>query len=205
DYLDYKPGASLVMNHSIETDIQPTKGKAYGIEFLIKKEEGKLNGWMGYTYSRVLLKSDDSSTAFPVNHGNYYPANYDKPHDFILVSNFKVNHRFSLSVNVNYSTGRPITVPIARYYYMNSERVFYSDRNAYRIPDYFRTDFSINLDGNHKVKQRTHNSWTIGLYNVTGRKNPYTVYFVSENGLVNGYKLSIFGSVIPFVNFNIKF
>jgi Outer membrane receptor proteins, mostly Fe transport len=205
NYLDYKPGATLVLNHAIETDVLNTNGKAYGIELMIKKESGKLNGWIGYTYSRILLKMDDSAQGAPVNHGQYYPANYDKPHDVIVVGNFKVNHRLSLSLNMNYSTGRPITLPIARYYYMNSQRVLYSDRNQYRIPDYFRTDFSMNIDGNHKVKQKTHNSWTIGVYNLTGRKNPYTVYFVSENGVINGYKVSIFGSAIPFINFNIRF
>jgi len=123
----------------------------------------------------------------------------------LVVGNFKINHRFSFSLNMNYSTGRPITIPVGRYYYAGSQRVLYSDRNAYRIPDYFRTDFAMNIDGNHKVKQRTHNSWTIGVYNLTGRKNPYSVYFVSENGYINGYKLSIFGSMIPFINFNIRF
>jgi hypothetical protein len=81
----------------------------------------------------------------------------------------------------------------------------YSDRNAYRIPDYFRSDFSMNIDGNYKVKQKTHNSWTIGVYNITGRRNAFSLYYVSENGEIKGYKLSIFGSAIPFVNFNIKF
>jgi hypothetical protein len=66
-------------------------------------------------------------------------------------------------------------------------------------------DFAMNIDGNHKVNQKTHNSWTIGVYNMLGRKNPYSVYFVSEGGRVNGYKLSIFGSAIPFINFNIRF
>ncbi|HEY0432475.1 MAG TPA: hypothetical protein VGC95_01305, partial [Chitinophagaceae bacterium] len=87
----------------------------------------------------------------------------------------------------------------------NSYRVYYSDRNQYRIPDYFRTDFSMNIEGNHKVKQKTHNSWTLGVYNFTARKNPYSVYFTSENGVVNGYKLSIFGTAIPFVTYNFRF
>jgi hypothetical protein len=140
-----------------------------------------------------------------VNRGEYYPANYDKPHDVTLAGNFRVNHRFSVSVNSTYSTGRPITLPIGRYYYAGSERVLYSDRNAHRIPDYIRTDFSMNIEGNHKVHQKTHNSWTIGVYNLLGRRNPYSVYFTSENGLVKGYKLSIFGNMLPFVNFNIRF
>jgi hypothetical protein len=205
DYLDYKPGATLFLNHNIETDVINTKAKAYGLEILLKKPGGKLNGWISYTYSRILLKAYDATQGVIVNNGNYYPANYDKPHDVTLTGNFAVNHRFSVSLNSTYSTGRPITLPVGRYYYAGSQRVLYSDRNAYRIPDYFRTDISMNIDGNYKVHQKTHNSWTIGAYNLLGRKNPYSVYFVSENGLVNGYKLSIFGSIIPFVNFNIHF
>lgn len=205
DYLDYKPGATLFLNHTIETEVINTKGKAYGIEVLIKKTAGKLTGWVSYTYSRILLQAYDTTQGILVNNGNYYPANYDKPHDVTLTGNFRLNHRFSVSLNSTYSTGRPITLPIGRYYYAGSQRVLYSDRNAHRIPDYFRTDLSMNIEGNHKVNQRTHNSWTIGFYNLFGRKNPYSVYYVSENGLVHGYKMSIFGSIIPFVNFNINF
>jgi hypothetical protein len=205
DYLDYKPGASLVLNHHIETDVINTQGKAYGLELMLKKPVGKFNGWISYTYSRILLKMDDSTVGAPVNRGEYYPANYDKPHDLTMVWNFKANHRFSVSWNMNYSTGRPITLPVGRFYYAGGQRVLYSDRNAYRIPDYFRTDIAMNIDGNHKVKQKTHNSWTIGVYNLTGKRNPFSVYYVTENGQVNGYKLSIFGNAIPFVNFNIRF
>ncbi|HEX9513838.1 MAG TPA: carboxypeptidase-like regulatory domain-containing protein [Puia sp.] len=205
DYLDYKSGAVLVMNHHIETDVLETKGKAYGVELLIKKLTGKFNGWFSYTYSRTLLRQDDPNAGELINKGRYYPANYDKPQDVTVVSNYRVTHRFSVSLNATYSTGRPITLPIGVFNYAGSQRTLYADRNAYRIPDYFRTDLSMNIDGNHKVHQKTHNSWTIGVYNLTGRKNPYSVYYVSENGFVNGYKLSIFGSAIPFVNFNIRF
>lgn len=205
DYLDYKSGANLILNHHIETDVINTKGKAYGVEFLIKKISGKLNGWMGYTYSRTLLKMDDANAGQIINGGKYYPANYDKPHDFSLVANYRFSHRFSASFNTSYSTGRPITVPIGKYFYAGSLRANYSDRNALRAPDYFRTDLSINIEGNHKVKQLTHNSWTFGVYNVTGRDNAYSTYFVSERGVIKGYQLSIFGSAIPFVNYNIRF
>jgi len=205
NYLDYKSGAQLVLNPHIETDVINTKGKAYGVEFMVKKKAGKLHGWLSYTYSRTLLKMDDPNAGTIINNGNFYPSNYDKPHDATLVGNYAINHRFSLSLNVTYSTGRPITLPIGRYYYGGSQRALYSDRNAYRIPDYFRSDFSMNIEGNHKVHQFWHNSWTIGVYNLTGRKNPYSVYFTSENGVINGYKLSIFGSAIPFINFNIRF
>lgn len=205
DYLDYKSGAVLVLNKHIETDVLKTTGKAYGVELLVKKSTGKLNGWASYTYSRILLKADDAATGNYINSGKAYPANYDKPHDFTFIGNYKFSHRFSLSLNTTYSTGRPITLPIGRFYYTNGERTLYAPRNAHRIPDYFRMDFSMNIEGNHKVHQKTHNSWTIGVYNLTGRKNAYSVYYVSENGIINGYKLSIFGSAIPYVNFNIRF
>ncbi|MHA4845455.1 TonB-dependent receptor [Flavitalea antarctica] len=205
DYLDYKSGAELVMNHTIETDVINTKGKAYGIELMVKKPTGKLNGWVSYTYSRILLKQDDPNAGEVINGGKYYPANYDKPHDLTVVSNYRFTHRFSVSLTTTYSTGRPITVPIGRYYYGGSQRALFADRNQYRIPDYFRMDLSMNLDGNHKVKQKTHNSWTFGIYNLTGRRNPYSVYFVSENGFINGYRLSIFGSLIPFINYTVRF
>lgn len=205
NYLDYKSGATLVLNHHIETDIINAKGKAYGAEFFIRKTAGKLNGWLSYTYSRIQLKTDDPLAERPVNDGNWYPADYDKPNVVNFIGNYKINHRFSLSLNVVYSTGRPITLPVAEYYYGNSYRVLYSNRNEYRIPDYFRTDFSMNLDGNYKIHQLIHSSWTFGVYNLTGRKNPYSVFYQSEGGQVKGYKLSIFGTAIPFITYNFRF
>ncbi len=204
-YLDYKSGAQLVLNHHIETDVLSTKGKAYGVELLIKKLSGKLNGWVSYTWSRSLIKMDDPTAGEIINKGQYYPTNYDKPHDVTVAGNYRFSQRFSISVNSTYSTGRPITLPIGVYNYGGSLRTLYADRNAYRIPDYFRTDVSMNIYGNHKVHQKFHNSWTIGVYNVTGRRNPYSVYYVSENGRTEGYKLSIFGTALPFLNFNIRF
>ena len=205
NYLDYKSGAVLVLNHHIETDVLNTKGKAYGVELMIKKATGKLNGWVSYTFSRTLIKTDDTTAGELVNKGNWYPTDYDQPNSATLVANYRVNHRFSVSLNFAYNTGRPITLPIGVFYYDNSFRTLYSDRNAYRIPDYIRADLSMNIDGNHKVHQKFHNSWTIGVYNLFGTHNPYSVYYISENGAVNGYKLSIFGSAIPFVNYNIRF
>lgn len=206
NYLDYRSGATLVLNRHIETDVVATQGKAYGVEFLIKKATGQLNGWMSYTYSRILLRQNDPGGDVPeINNGAYYPANYDKPHSFNLVGNYRFTHRYSFSVNTVYSTGRPITYPIGEYFYAGSERVLYSNRNQYRIPDYFRTDLSLNLDGNHKVHQRFHSSWTFGVYNLTGRNNAYSTYFTEQGGGIQGYKLSIFANPIPFVNYNIRF
>lgn len=205
DYLDYKSGSRIVMNPDIENAVFNTRGKAYGLELMIKKLTGKFNGWLSYTYSRTLLQQDDPNAGELINNGEYYPSNYDKPHDVTLVSNFRISHRISFSFNATYSTGRPVTVPIGKYFYSGSFRALYSDRNEFRVPDYFRTDISLNIDGNHRVNQKTHNFWTIGAYNLTGRKNAYSTYFISEGQEIKGYKLSVFGSVIPFLNYNIKF
>lgn len=205
NYLDYKSGAVLIMNDHIETEVMTTQGNAYGAEFMVKKPTGALSGWVSYTYSRILLKMDDPIAGENINKGEYYPASYDKPHDFSLVLNQKVNRRLSFSLNTNYSTGRPVTIPIGVFYYGGAPKTLYSDRNGYRIPDYFRMDFSVNVEGSHKLKQAIHTSWTFGIYNLTGRKNPYSVYYTSENGAINGYKLSIFGAPIPYINFNFRF
>ncbi|PUZ25221.1 TonB-dependent receptor [Chitinophaga parva] len=202
--LTYKNGAVLLLNHHIETDVANAVGKAYGVEFLLKKS-GKLNGWISYTYSRTLLRMDDPQVADKINGGQYYPADYDKPHVLNVIANYRFSHRAAVSLTSFYSTGRPITLPVARYYYQGSYRVYYEDRNQYRIPDYFRTDLSVNLEGNHKIKKLGTSSWTLGVYNLFARRNAYSVYFVSENGKTNGYKLSIFGTAIPFVTYNFKF
>ncbi len=205
NYLDYKSGASLLLNPHIETDVLTTRGKAYGVELLIKKTSGKLNGWISYTYSRTLLQEDDPLAGQLINNGNYYSASFDKPNNLNVIGNYRISHRYSISTNVVYSTGRPITLPLAIFVLDGTPGLFYSERNQYRIPDYFRTDLSFIIDGNHKVKQITHNFCTIGVYNLTGRKNPYSVYFDEENGQIKGYQLSIFGTQIPFVTYTIKF
>ena len=205
NFLDYKSGAQIVMNKQIERDVLTTKGKAYGAEFMVKKTSGKLNGWMSYAYSRILLKMNDPIAGQTINKGNPYPANFDKPHAVNVVGNYKFTHRYALSMNIQYSTGRPITLPIAIFDLSGSQRVLYSERNQYRVPDYFRADVSFNMEGNHRVKQKTHNSWSLGVYNLTARKNPYSIYFVEENGKIKGYKLSVIGAAIPYITYNIRF
>jgi hypothetical protein len=203
--IDYKEGAELLLNHHLETDIVEAKGKAYGIELLLKKTAGKLNGWITYTYSRSLLKMDGAFKSETVNNGEYYPASFDKPHAVNFIGNYKFSRRFNFSLNVVYSTGRPITVPVAKYDIGGVERVYYSDRNQERIDDYFRTDISINIEGNHRIKKLAHSSWTLAIYNLLGRSNPYSVYFTSENGVIKGYQLSIFARPIPTITYNFKF
>ncbi|WP_311136649.1 TonB-dependent receptor plug domain-containing protein [Hymenobacter cellulosilyticus] len=205
DFVDYKSGAKLLLNHHLETDLINAEGKAYGVEFSIRKSTGKINGWLNYTYSRSLVRANAGTPAEQVNRGEYYPSNFDKPHDVTLAGNYRFSRRFSTSLNFNYSTGRPITLPLARYYVDDVPRVFYSDRNAYRVPDYYRVDFAMNIEGGHKAKKLAHSSWTLSVYNLTGRRNPYSVYFKSEGGQIRGYQLSIFGQPIPTVTYNFKF
>ena len=203
--LDYKSGANLIANKIVETEVVATEGMAYGVEALIKKMKGKVNGWVSYTYSRSFLRTASEFPSETINNGEYYPSNYDKPHDFTVVGNYKFNRRFNIGLNATYSTGRPITLPLAEYDLREAERLYYSNRNQFRIPDYFRLDLSINIEGNHKVNKVAHGSWTLAVYNLTGRRNAYSVYFASENGFINGYQLSIFGSPIPTITYNFKF
>jgi hypothetical protein len=205
NYLDYKSGASLVLNHHIETETINTRGKAYGIELLLKKTTGRLNGWLSYAYSKTFLQQDDQLAGEIINKGDYYPASFDKPHSVNFIGNYRFSHRYSISTNIVYSTGRPITLPLASFTIGGATSLYYSERNAYRVPDYFRVDLSGTFEGNHKIKQRIHNSWSAGVYNLLARQNAYSVYFVNENGKVRGYQLSIFGTAIPFITYNMKF
>ena len=206
NYLDYKGGAILNMNEHIERDVLNTEGKAYGLEVLVKKPLGKLNGWLTYTYSKTMLRESGQKENYSINGGQWYPASYDKPHDFKIIANYKFTQRFSISMNVDYATGRPVTIPISKYYYGDGYRLYFSDRNAYRIPDYFRMDFAVNIEPSHNLTLWTHSTITFGVYNLTGRKNAFSVYYDTKSGTkIQGYKLSIFGAPIPYVNYNIKF
>jgi hypothetical protein len=202
--LDYKGGAELLMNDHLETDILNGNGKAYGIEFMVKKQLGMLTGWISYTYSRVLLKVDGKYEEEKINNGNYFPANYDKPNDLKFVANMKFFRRLNFTTNFVYNTGRPITYPVAYYDFLNVDRVFYSERNEFRIPDYMRLDFAATINGNLKAKKLNHSSFTFTVYNALGRKNPYSIFFKDENGVVKGYQMSIFGQPIFMVTYNFR-
>ncbi len=203
--LDYKVAATLLLADNIETQLLQGEGKAYGAEIMLKKTTGRLNGWLGYTYARSLVKLDSRFNEERVNNGNFFPANFDKPHDVSAVLNYKFTKRYSFSANFIYQTGRPITYPIGTYEYNGAQYTLYSDRNQFRIPDYYRLDLGINIEGNHKIKKLAHSFWNISVYNVLGRNNPYSVYFVTENGEVKGYKTSIFAIPVPTITYNFKF
>lgn len=208
NYLDYRSGAQLLMNNHLETEVIPTEGRAYGVEFMLKKPKGKFNGWISYTYSKTELRQSDARIANPANKGEWYPAEYDKPHDIKLVGNYQFTQRYSTSLNVDYSTGRPQTMPISQYYNhtIGANSFVFSERNGVRIPDYFRVDLSFNIKPTHKLNAKAYTFFTIGVYNLTGRKNVYSIYFKNEGEEgMKGYRMSIFGAPIPYASFNVKF
>lgn len=205
DLLDYKIGAQLILNDDLETELLQGEGRAYGVEFLVKKNAGRFNGYLGYSYSRSEVKLDSQIMQERVNNGEFFPANYDKPHDFSVVANYKLTKRFSFSGNFTYQTGRPITYPIGRYVFAGEEQVLYSDRNQFRIPDYYRLDLGVNIEGNHKLNKLAHSFINISVYNVLGRNNPYSVFFVNKDGQIKAFKTSIFSVPVPTITYNFKF
>lgn len=204
DIVEYKDGANLTASPHFETLVLQGRQDSYGAEFMVKRNAGRFTGWISYTYSRSLITVDGNESWEKINKGRTYPANYDKPHAFNLVGNLKISRRVNLSSNMVYSTGRPITYPTGVFYVDDVEVVNYSQRNEYRIPDYFRIDLSLNIEGNLLKKKFAHGSWMFSVYNLTGRRNVYSVYFKNDNGNIKGYKQSIYGVPVFTISYNIK-
>lgn len=206
DYLTYRSGAQLVMNDSLHNDVVGTRGRAMGIELQLRKLTGRLNGWVNYTYSSTKMRQEKGD-GWRINDGEWFDADYDIPHNFKLVGNYKFTRRYSTSLNANYSTGRPFTAPVAMMFNEKTQMpvAVYSSRNACRMPYYFRVDWSFNIEPSHHLTELTHRWLTVGVYNLLGRRNAYSIYYESSYERVRGYKLSIFGAPIPYISYNIKF
>ena len=202
--LDYKGGAILIMNEHLETDILNSYGKAYGVELMIRKQTGSLTGWIGYTWSRTLLSASGGQAEEGMTTEEFFPADFDKPHDLKVVTNLKITRRFNFTSNFNYSTGRPITFPVAFFNFDNANQIYYSSRNSYRMPDYIRLDLAVTINGTLKARKLNHSSLTLSAYNVFGRKNPYSVYFRYEDGRIRGYQLTIFGQPVIMLSYNFR-
>jgi hypothetical protein len=202
---DLKGGTNFIMDENIEKDLVNVKGKAYGLEFVLRKMEGKMRYTISYTYSRTFIKSLTSFSEEVINGGNWFPANYDKPNDLIVTLYYIFSRRFSFSTNYTWSTGRPITFPVATYQMYDDLLVHYSNRNEYRIPYYSRLDLSFTVNGNLRSHKLANPSWTFSVYNLLGRENVYSIYFKKEGDVYTGYKLSVFGQAIPSVTFSFDF
>jgi len=210
--LEYKNGAVLVMNHHVEADIINANGYSYGLELFLKKNAGRLNGWVSYTYSRTMRQTDNKFTEDVINGRKYYPSVYDKPHDLSTVMNYQISRRWRFSGNFVLSSGRPVTLPEQKYTFDGRQVVYYSDRNKYRMPPYHRMDASITLDENLRKKRMWKGSWTFSIYNLYGRKNPYSIFYRKDASIqkINKdqyaiYKLSVIGVPVPSITYNFKF
>ena len=201
---DFKNGADLAKNEYIERDILSGSGRDYGLELMIKKNNGKLTGWVNYFYSLSEFRFKGNTASETINKGYYYPSNYDKPHNINIVANYRNFRRISISADFVYSTGRPYTGPTFQYVLYDHVILNYSDRNQLRIPDYYRIDLSFNLDGNLLRKKIAHSFWSVTIYNLTGRKNAYSVFSEVKDGKIKTYKVSIFSVPVFSISYNFK-
>ncbi len=210
--LDYKNGAVLILNEYLEQDILLGEAESYGIEVMIKKNTGRLTGWLSYAYSRSFRTIDSEFEEEQINRGDQFPSNFDKPHDLTAVINYQISRNWSLSANFVYSSGKPATFPEIKYSMFGNEIVYYSDRNKYRLPDYHRMDIAMTYENKLKRNKKIRTSWTFSVYNLYSRNNVYSVFFKkAEPSLENGfnpfslYKLTIIGVPIPSLTLNLKF
>jgi len=209
--LDYKDGAELLLNNSIETELYQGQGRAYGLEFQVQKVKGRFTGWVSYTLSRSEVQVDS------INQGNYYPSNYDKTHDISVVGAYQLNEAWKFGGTFAWMTGRPVTFPDSRFEFEGIVIPNYSNRNGARTPDYHRLDLSATWTPQKKKEKvlffinrpaSWESSWTFSLYNVYARRNPYSIFFRQNEDapqVTEAFQLSIFGSVIPGITYNLTF
>jgi hypothetical protein len=204
--LDYKPGADFLLQPYPETQLLPGRSKAYGLEVMLAKKKGELTGWVNYTYARTLNQvAQGVDFQQQINGGNWYAANYDRPHSINISLNINQGRHHSFSFNFAYSTGRPYTAPEGFIRYQGRTYPYYDDRNQYRIPDYHRLDFAWNIYNPSMKARRWQGHWTFTVYNLYGRRNVYSIFYRTEGQATNPYRLSIFAAPIPSLTYNFEF
>ncbi len=205
--MDFKPGAEFLLKDFPETEILQGFNKSYGVEFMVSKEKGLATGWFNYTYARSLNQINVGPADIQkVNFGNWYSANYDRPHNLNISLVIGQGKHHDFSFNFTYSTGRPYTTPQGFVQYQDKVFPYFSERNNIRIPDYHRLDFAWNIyNPRMDPKKRFKGNWVFSVYNIYGRKNPYSIFYRSEGMVLNSYKLVIFGSPIPTLAYKCTF
>ncbi len=199
--LDFKDRANILLNPQMEADLRTGKGWSYGVELMLNKTRGDFTGWFSYTWSRAWQQIDE------INHGEKYPALFDRPHDLSLVLAYDINPRLNISANWVYQTGRPVTLPVGRYEYGGVVIPVYSKRNGSRFPDYHRLDLSLTLQTRKKPNRSWVGSWNFSVYNAYFRKNAFSYTFRQNEDNVHqtdAYKTYLFG-IVPSVTYNFKF
>ena len=213
DLLDYKNGAELLLNSNVETEFLSGDGRAYGLELMLEKRKGKFTGWIAYTLSRSEVQvegytvGDYTASADGINLGEWYPSNWDKTHDLTLVGNYEINEKWDISGTFSFMTGRPITYPQGRYVFDGKIIPNFRYRNNDRIPAFHRLDLSAVYKLPNKGK-RFQSSLAFGIYNVYGRRNPYSIFLRQNEFTANqseAVRLSIVGVPVPSVTWNFKF
>jgi hypothetical protein len=205
--IDYIDGADLVANNAIEQVVLNGKAKAYGLEFLLRKNEGRFKGWLAYTLSKSEQQTPGRTVAETgINNGNWYNTAYDKTHDISLTGSYDLNEKWKLNGNFLFQTGQPATFPNGQYQYNGVTVPSYSSRNADRLPVYNRLDISATYTAKPEKKSGLQSYWVFGIYNVYNRKNAASISFGSneDTGNNEATRLAIFG-IIPSVSYNFKF
>jgi hypothetical protein len=199
DLIDFRDHAQLFLNQYLEGELRIGRGYSYGIETLIRKNEGRFNGWLSYTYSRSFRVVPE------INSGHKYLSPYDKPHSVNIVGSYEISKRLVFSATWVYATGLPVTFPTGRAVIGNAIIPIYSDRNAYRMPDYHRLDLSLTLKSKPRAKFR--GELNLSVYNAYNRHNAWAINFVSDKADPNityAEKTYLF-SVIPAITYNVRF
>ena len=205
--IDYIDGADLIANDAIEQVILNGSARAYGLEFLFRKNQGRLNGWVSYTLSKSQQQTKGRTPSeLGINNGNWYFTPYDKTHDISVTSNYKLNKKWELNSNFLYQTGQPTTFPVGQYEYNGITIANFSDRNSSRLPSYNRLDVSLSYTPKPNKQNGYQSYWVFGVYNIYNRKNASSITFRENRntGVNEAIKLSIFG-IVPSVSYNFKF
>lgn len=203
--VEYKNGADLFLNQTLETQLLRANGYAYGIELGAFKNKGRLTGNANYTYSVTKRKTVSRFSSENINNGTYYPSNYDRPHLFNLTASYKWNKKWNFGAFFTYQTGRPTTYATGKFIVDNKPFFTYSDRNAFRLKDTHRLDVSFTYTPEKKEGRKWSGNWVFGVYNVYNRKNAFSVYSKLTNNQLRTFQYSVIGAPIPFVTYNFKF
>lgn len=203
--VEYRNGATLLLNPTLDADLLRAQGKAYGVEVSVQKTRGLLTGLIAYTYSRTLARVSSPYPSVQINGGEWYPSTFDRPHNLTIATQWKWSRGWTFGTNFVYTSGRPTTYPDGTYRLNGAKVLDYSQRNADRIPDYHRLDVSFTKDGRRTVGQRHYSNWSISFYNVYAHKNPYSIYFQRVNTTTKSYQLSVFGTIIPSISWNFTY
>jgi hypothetical protein len=202
--VEFRDGANFIGSPYTETLVLQGEQNAYGAEFMLQKTSGRLDGWISYAYSRSMVRVTGENEFESINRGDPYPSNYDRPHVLNLIWSYHFNRRFTISSNLVYMTGRPVTYPSSLYHLDEHLYIDYYAKNQVRVPDYFRVDASLSLEGNLKADKLFHSTWSLNVYNALGRNNPQSIFFEPEPNYLKGFSFSVIGVPIVTVAWNIK-